>query len=153
MKDLNTLSASLRDLIRTKANVSHLPNALIFANNNCTYGHTYYDLMSHTLREKESTMLRMMDGAPYSRQIMHCLLARGQRLISEHHSTHTLALTTTQIYIPHPYSQNHYPIQNTLKPLSSNYSHYNIMLTSKGSPYWHSKMEHFHLDKLYYETT
>ena len=86
MYDLNNLSGSLRDLLRTKSNASHLPNAILFADSKCSYGHTYYDLMTHTLREKESTMLRMLAGAPYSRQIMHCLLSRGQRLISDNQS-------------------------------------------------------------------
>ena len=49
-------------------------------------------------------MLRMMDGAPYSRQIMHCLLARGQRLISEHQS---FSLTPTPCpLLPHYMQHN-----------------------------------------------
>ena len=56
MHDLNNLSGSLRDLIRKKCNASHLPNAILFADSKCSYGHTYYDLMAHTLRDKESTM-------------------------------------------------------------------------------------------------
>ena len=86
MYDLNNLSGTPRDLLRTKSNASHLPNAILFADSKCSYGHKYYDLMAHTIRDKESTMLRMLGGAPYSRQIMHCLLSRGQRLISDNQS-------------------------------------------------------------------
>ena len=86
MYDLNTISASLRDLIRKKSHATHLPNALLFSANATPYSLPYYDLMSHTLREKERTTLRMLAGAPFSRQIIHCLLERGTRLISEHHT-------------------------------------------------------------------
>ena len=51
--------------------------------------------MSHTLREKERTTLRMLAGAPFSLQIIHCLLERGNRLISEHHT-----MTNTPIGCP-----------------------------------------------------
>ena len=59
---LHNAADFIRDLIRIKANASHLPNVLLFANKSCQYGHMYYDLMAHTLREKESTMLRMLAG-------------------------------------------------------------------------------------------
>ena len=109
MRDLDKISASLRDLIRIKANASHLPNVLLFANKSCPYGHMYYDLMAHTLREKESTMLRMLAGTAYSRQIMHCLLARGQRLISEHQSYSNTPTPCPELpHFTHHNEQSHY---------------------------------------------
>ena len=109
MYDLNNLSGTLRDLLRTKSNASHLPNAILFADSKCSYGHKYYDLMAHTIRDKESTMLRMLGGAPYSRQIMHCLLSRGQRLISDNQSFSLNPVPCPQL--PHymcPTEQAHY---------------------------------------------
>ena len=95
MYDLNTISAGLRDLVRKKSHATHLPNALLFSANATSYSLPYYDLMSHTLREKERTTLRMLAGASFSRQIIHCLLERGHRLISEHHT-----MTNTPIGCP-----------------------------------------------------
>ena len=95
MCDLNNISAGLRDLIRKKSHATHLPNALLFSADATSYSLPYYDLMSHTLREKERTTLRMLAGAPFSRQIIHCLLERGNRLISEHHT-----MTNTPIGCP-----------------------------------------------------
>ena len=65
--------------------------------------------MTHTLRDKESTMLRMLGGTPYSRQIMHCLLSRGQRLISDNQSFSHEPIPCPQL--PHymrPTEQTHY---------------------------------------------
>ena len=84
MHDLNTISGPLRDLLRRKANASHLPNVILFGNNATTYSSPYHDLMHHTLKEKESTMLRMLAGSPLSRMTIHSLLSRGYRIITEH---------------------------------------------------------------------
>ena len=84
MHDLNTISGPLHDLLRRKANASHLPNALLFGNNATSYSLPYHDLMHHTLQEKESTMLRMLAGSPLSRMTIHSLLSRGYRLLTEH---------------------------------------------------------------------
>ena len=86
MHDLNKLSGTLRDLIRQKTNASHLPNAILFSGNATPYSLPYHDLMSHIVREKESTMLRMLSSSAHSRQVMHALLCRGQRLITENYS-------------------------------------------------------------------
>ena len=95
MYDLSTISAGLRDLLRKKSYATHLPNALLFSANATSYSLPYHDLMAHTLREKERTTLRMLAGASFSRQIIHCLLERGNRLISEHHT-----MTNTPVGCP-----------------------------------------------------
>ena len=82
--DLDTLSAPLRDLIRRKANASHLPNAILFSGNATPYSLPFTDLTSHVLKEKECTMIRMLSGSSISRRTIHCLLSRGHRLISDH---------------------------------------------------------------------
>ena len=84
MQDLNLLSGPLRDLIRRKANASHLPNVILFGGNSTPYSLPYYDLMLHTAKEKENTMLRMLGGSTRSRQTIHSLLSRGYRLTAEH---------------------------------------------------------------------
>ena len=47
------------------------------------YSLPYLDLMTHTVKEKESTMLRLLAGSTFSRQIIHSLLTRGARLIAD----------------------------------------------------------------------
>ena len=84
MHDLNNIAAPFRDLIRKKAHASHIPNTILFGSGCAPYSLPYHDLMHHTLKEKESTMLRMLGGSPRSRQIIHSLLSRGYRLISDH---------------------------------------------------------------------
>ena len=105
--DLNLISAPFRDLIRKKANASHLPNAVLFSGNATPYSLPFTDLTSHVLKEKESTMLRMLSGAPISRQTIHCPLARGHRLLTDHlsySSTPVPCATITDSYsraLPH----------------------------------------------------
>ena len=84
MRDIDRLAAPFRDLIRRKANASHLPNSILFGGTCAPYSLQFHDLMHHTLKEKESTMLRMLGGSPRSRQIIHSLISRGYRLISDH---------------------------------------------------------------------
>ena len=84
MHDLNKISGPLRNLLRRKANASHLPNVLLFGNNATYYSLPYHDLLHHTLKEKESTMLRMLAGSPLSRMTINSLLSRGYRLLTEH---------------------------------------------------------------------
>ena len=105
MKDLSNLSAPFRDLIRRKANASHLPNAILFSGNSTPYSLPYHDLMLHTLKEEESTMLRMLGGTPMSRQIMHSLLSRGHRLITEHTTFSNSPIPCPPL--PHPKSPPH----------------------------------------------
>ena len=93
--DLDRISAPLRDLIRIKANATHLPNAILFSGNSTPYSLPFTDLTSNVLKEKESTVLRMLAGSQMSRQIIHCLLARGHRLISDH-----LSFSTSPIPCP-----------------------------------------------------
>ena len=86
MKDLHYLGAPLRHLLRQRSNASHLPNAILFANNATTYSLPFSDLMTHTAKEKESTMLRMLAGPTISQRTIHSLLARGMRLITDNQS-------------------------------------------------------------------
>ena len=54
-------------------------------------------------------MLRMLAGTAYSRQIMHCLLARGQRLISEHQSYSNTPTPCPELqHFTHHNEQSHY---------------------------------------------
>ena len=84
MQDLDVIAGPFRDLIRRKANASHLPNAILFGGACAPYSLPYHDLMQHTLKDKESTMLRMLSGHAISRQTITSLLSRGYRLISDH---------------------------------------------------------------------
>ena len=84
--DLDKLAAPLRHVIREKANATHIPNAALFSGAATPYSLPFIDLTTFILKEKESTMLRMLGGSHYSRQIIHCLLARGHRLTSENNS-------------------------------------------------------------------
>ena len=84
MHDLDAISGPFRDLIRRKANASHLPNAILFGGACSPYSLPYHDLMHHTLKDKESTMLRMLSGHTLSRQTIIFLISRGYRLISDH---------------------------------------------------------------------
>ena len=86
MKDLHYLGAPLRHLLRQRSNSSHLPNAILFANNATTHSLPFIDLMTHTVKEKESTMLRMLAGSTISQRTIHSLLARGMRLITDNQS-------------------------------------------------------------------
>ena len=109
MHDLNELSGPLRNLIRQKTNASHLPNAILFSGNSTAYSLPYYDLMTHTVKEKESTMLRMLSGSAQSRQTIHSLLCRGQRLISENCSFINNPTPCPQLpYHLQPSQQSHY---------------------------------------------
>ena len=86
ISDLDKLTAPLRHVIRKKANATHIPNAALFSGAATPYSLPFTDLTTFILKEKESTMLRMLGGSHYSRQIIHCLLARGHRLISDNNS-------------------------------------------------------------------
>ena len=108
MSDLSRLAAPFRDLIRRKANASHLPNTILFGGSCSPYSLQYFDLMHHTLKEKESTMLRMLGGSPRSRQIIHSLLSRGYRLITDHCTFNTSPLPCPTL--PH-YSKPPLPSQ------------------------------------------
>ena len=88
MKDLHYLGAPLRHLLRQRSNASHLPNAILFAGNATTYSLPFIDLMTHTVKEKESTMLRMLAGSTISQRTIYSLLARGTRLITDNQSFH-----------------------------------------------------------------
>ena len=109
MHDLDRLAAPFRDLIRRKANASHLPNTILFGGDCSPYSLQYHDLMHHTLKDKESTMLRMLSGTPRSRQTIHSLLSRGYRLISDH-------CTFNESPLPCPILPHH-----STPPLSSQY--------------------------------
>ena len=89
--DLDKLAAPLRHVIREKANASHIPNAALFSGASTPYSLPFLDLTTFILKEKESTMLRMLGGSHRSRQIIHCLLARGHRLISDTDSLSPIA--------------------------------------------------------------
>ena len=89
MKDIHKIAGPLRHLIRLKSNASHLPNAILFAGNATPYSLPYLDLMTHVCKEKESIMLRMLAGPTISRQIIHSLLTRATRIISDNTSFST----------------------------------------------------------------
>jgi hypothetical protein len=90
--DLNTISGPIRDAISFLIKGSSLNNKVTFAGEGLHYGLPFTDLADHINRAKAGMAARLNVSTEIHRLVLHSLLVRGQRRLSEIRSP---TITTT----------------------------------------------------------